>query len=403
MEKKLYIAMVGLPATGKSTIAGKIREILSKDKIKVKIFNNGNLRRSSGYKNTHRPDFYDPGNLSAVRLREEFAMTNIMRAKRYLSGKGNIAVLDATNVSQKRRQRICSILQDHPVLFIECINEDEELLDASIQTKAGHPELRKLGKKRAIKVFKERISYYKSIYSKLSQERNRLRLDSLNKRIISGRCSDNIPFYERLRDIIVTDTIENLYLIRHGETHFNVQDRIGGDSSLTDKGISQAKRLGKAFSSKSIPFIFTSTKKRTIQTAEQIKRRQKSCRLIQLSEFDEIDAGRCEGLTYEEIRKSLPHIYHSRRSDKYNYIYPEGEGYVSMQKRVTRGIKKAIYLSNNAPKIMIVGHQAINRMILSHFLYRRKSDVPFIYIPQDKYYHIVNTYDKKLFRLVWYG
>jgi hypothetical protein len=41
----------------------------------------------------------------------------------------------------------------------------------------------------------------------------------------------------------------------------------------------------------------------------------------------------------------------------------------------------------------------VNRMILSHFLYRRQDDVPFIYIPQDKFYHIVATQDRKQFQL----
>ena len=38
-------------------------------------------------------------------------------------------------------------------------------------------------------------------------------------------------------------------------------------------------------------------------------------------------------------------------------------------------------------------------MILSHFLYRREEDVPYIYVPQDKFYHIVATQTKKLFQL----
>jgi hypothetical protein len=48
---------------------------------------------------------------------------------------------------------------------------------------------------------------------------------------------------------------------------------------------------------------------------------------------------------------------------------------------------------------MIIGHQAVNRMILSHFLYRRESDVPYIYVPQDRFYHITARQDKKLFEL----
>jgi broad specificity phosphatase PhoE len=121
-----------------------------------------------------------------------------------------------------------------------------------------------------------------------------------------------------------------------------------------------------------------------------------------LEEFNEIDSGLCECMTYEEIRRKKPEIYYARKKDKYNYIYPEGEGYTSMQDRINRGIKKALYLSNPMDNIMIVGHRAANRMILSHFLFRRTEDVPYIYIPQDKFYYISSTQNKKLFQLKSY-
>jgi hypothetical protein len=70
-----------------------------------------------------------------------------------------------------------------------------------------------------------------------------------------------------------------------------------------------------------------------------------------------------------------------------------------MQERINRGIKKALYLSNPSDYIMIIGHRAVNRMILSHFLFRRKEDVPYIYIPQDKFYYISATQSKKVFQL----
>jgi hypothetical protein len=38
-------------------------------------------------------------------------------------------------------------------------------------------------------------------------------------------------------------------------------------------------------------------------------------------------------------------------------------------------------------------------MILAHFLYRRIEDVPYIYVPQNQYYHIVSMQQKKLFEL----
>ena len=129
---------------------------------------------------------------------------------------------------------------------------------------------------------------------------------------------------------------------------------------------------------------------------------QKNCHIIPLFEFNEIDSGICECMSYAEIKKNMPEIYTERKKDKYNYIYPEGEGYATMQKRIDMGIKKALYLSNHSGNIMIIGHRAVNRMILSHFLFRRKEDVPYIYIPQDKFYHISATQSKKLFQLKRY-
>ncbi len=311
----------------------------------------------------------------------------------------DVAILDATNASVKRREKIKASLSERPILFIECINNDEEILDASILRKIDLQEFGHLRQEEAIQSFKQRIAYYQSIYNPLNKERNFIKLDSLNNKIIKEEIGGDIPYYDQIRDFLVTDTVKNLYLIRHGETYFNLEDRIGGDSPLTANGAAQAWALAEHFKRKKIPLIFTSQKKRTIQTAEPIRALQQECTIIPLEEFDEIDSGICECMSYQEIRTRLPDIYFSRRQDKYNYVYPEGEGYATMQERINRGIKKAIYLSNPLDNIMIIGHRAANRMILSHFLFRRKEDVPYIYVPQDKYYYICATQNKKVFQL----
>lgn len=395
--------MVGLPARGKSVIAARLKENLVKDGIRTHIFNNGDLRRKLTGKDTSDPEFYHPKNKEGMDLREKIALINLDRAKKYLNNNGLVAILDATNVSFRRREMISLLLTDHPLLFLECINYNEEILEASIQRKVILPEFNHLERETAIQSFKKRISYYDSIYSTIKKsEANYIKLDSLNNRIIEEEILEEVPYYERIRDFLVTDSIKNLFLIRHGETFFNLENRIGGNSSLTESGIKQAKALGKYFQKKKIPVIFTSKKIRTIQTAEPIKQLQKTCIIIPLEEFNEIDAGVCECMTYEEIRDKMPNVYFSRKKDKFNYIYENGEGYSTMRERVDRGIKKAIYLSSNSENIMIIGHRAVNRMILSNFLYRRKEDVPYIFIPQDKFYHIVATQDEKLFHLKKY-
>jgi broad specificity phosphatase PhoE/predicted kinase len=391
--------MVGLPARGKSTAASKLRENLRHDRIRTRIFNNGDLRRKMIPNNTSYARFFAPDNREGVLFREKIASINMDRARKYLNKDGDVAILDATNVRLARRKKIMAQLDDHPILFIECINDDDEILRASILRKIDLPEFRHLNQEQAIESFMTRIAYYASIYETLAGEGNFIKLDSLNNRIIQEQIMDEIPYYDRLRDFLVTDAVKKLYLIRHGETYFNLENRIGGDSPLTEKGRMQAFALAEYFRKKKIPLIFTSRKRRTIETAEPIRRAQESCDIIALAEFNEIHSGECECMTYEEIRERMPHVHEARKRDKYHYVYPGGEGYVTMQERIHQGIKKAIYLSNPSDNIMIIGHRAVNRMILSHFLFRRKEDIPYVYIPQDKFYYISATQDRKLFQL----
>lgn len=402
MQDKLYIVLVGLPARGKSTIATKIRNFLRKDSVKAKIFNNGDLRRKIIPSNTSFAEFYDPNNEDAATIREKLSIMNVKRANHYLKKDGMVAILDATNASLARRELIQSHLDGHTVLHVECINDNEDILDASIRRKIDTSEFAHLDPKKAVKSFKKRISYYKNIYAPLKKEKNFIRLDSLNKKVIQEEIRETIPFYDQVRDFLVSDSVKHLYLVRHGETYFNLEDRIGGDSSLTKNGIRQAEALGEYFSKKEIPVIFTSTMARTIETAEPIWKKQKKCTIIPLTEFNEIDSGVCECMSYEEIRNNLPEVYRTRKKDKYNYVYPGGEGYITMKERINMGINKALYLSNTSKNIIIVGHRAANRMILSHFLFRREEDVPYIYIPQDRFYYISVTQDKKLFELKKY-
>lgn len=305
-NSKLYIVMVGLPARGKSTIATKIKENLKNDSVKSRIFNNGALRRRLFPRNTSVAEFYSPENREGMAVREKIAMINMERARNYLRDGGDVAILDATNASLARRKKIRSYLDDHPMLFIECINDNAESINASILRKIDTSEFRHFTKEDAIKSFEKRISYYVSIYSPLKTESDFVKVDSLNKKIIQEEIRNDLPYYEQIRDLLITDTVRHLYLIRHGETYFNLENRIGGDSSLTENGRLQAEALAKYFSKRDIPLIFTSEKKRTIQTAESIKALQKNCTIIPLAEFNEINSGICESMSYEEIRGRCP-------------------------------------------------------------------------------------------------
>ena len=402
-DEKFYIVMVGLPARGKSTLAVRLQDAFRKSRIRTRIFNNGDLRRKyRPLAETSASDFYHPDNTAAAELRRKFSWINLQQAKAYLRGKGQVAILDAANVSQERREMIETFLDDHPILFIECVNDDQDLLDMSISEKTKLPEFTRFDPQTAEKEFLRRIDYYRMIYTPLKKERNYIRMDSLQHAILDERHIDGIPLYLWIRDLLVTDAVKNLFLVRHTETTFNVMDRIGGDPPLTAQGVSQARVLGRFFSRRNISYIFTSSKQRTLQTAQSIAGMQTDCTVIALREFDEIDGGLCDEMTYKGIEENMPAVFQGRKADKYHYIYPGGESYETMKRRIEMGIKKAFFLKRHADNIMIVGHQAVNRMILAHFLYRREKDIPYIYVPQDRFYHIVATQNKRLFELRYY-
>ncbi len=404
MKGKLVIVMVGLPARGKSTMARKLARTLELDGIKVRIFNNGELRRKmdSG-ENTSSSEFFSPTNIKGKELREKISRINIEDAQAFLRGTGEVAIMDASNVTRQRRQNIVIAFPDVPLCFVECLNADEEALEANLERKAKLKEFRHLTSEMALESFIKRIAYYESIYEPLDTEANHILVDSFDSCILQERITDVLPYYDRIRDIITTRVVRNLFLVRHGETYYNLEDRIGGDSSLTEKGLEQANALAEHFATVRIPIIFTSNYERTLQTAAPIAERQDYCSIIALPEFNEIHAGVCEGMTYQEILQKMPHVARARGPNKYRYIYPEGEGYKTMEDRVHRGLKKVFFLNNYDENIMIVGHRAVNRMILSCFLSRQEEEIPYIYMPQDRYYHIQVDPHKRIFELVSYS
>lgn len=89
---------------------------------------------------------------------------------------------------------------------------------------------------------------------------------------------------------------KTLYLMRHGQTRFNVQKRIQGasDSPLTELGIEQAKMAKAFFEQENISFdaVYSSTQERACDTAEIASGRED---IIRLKGLKEMDFGSFEG------------------------------------------------------------------------------------------------------------
>uniref|UniRef100_A0A2K6QIM8 6-phosphofructo-2-kinase/fructose-2,6-biphosphatase 1 n=2 Tax=Colobinae TaxID=9569 RepID=A0A2K6QIM8_RHIRO len=135
---------------------------------------------------------------------------------------------------------------------------------------------------------------------------------------VQGHIQSRTVYY--LMNIHVTP--RSIYLCRHGESDLNLRGRIGGDSGLSVRGKQYAYALANFIQSQGISSlkVWTSHMKRTIQTAEAL-----GVPYEQWKALNEIDAGVCEEMTYEEIQEHYPEEFALRDQDKYRYRYPKGE------------------------------------------------------------------------------
>jgi broad specificity phosphatase PhoE len=173
-----------------------------------------------------------------------------------------------------------------------------------------------------------------------------------------------------------------ILLSRHGESEYNIENKIGGDSSLSENGIKYAKNLYEFCKNndKIIPkTCIISTKKRTIETSNYLKNYMNS--IDQYEELDEIDAGIAETLTYEEFESYFPIENKKRKENKLSYRYPQGESYIDLIKR-TEKISEVILNKNK--NVFIIAHRAVIRTLIYHFTKCDINTVPNIDIPLHK-------------------
>ena len=133
------IAMVGLPARGKTFISRSIVKFLNERGFECRIFNVGEYRRLSTDYSSH--DFFSSDNQKAQQLRNEFAIAALEDLCSWLAkGDGTrVAIYDATNSTKDRREIIYDTVvckYNYNLLFIESICNKPSILEANIRVSA---------------------------------------------------------------------------------------------------------------------------------------------------------------------------------------------------------------------------------------------------------------------------
>ncbi len=158
--------------------------------------------------------------------------------------------------------------------------------------------------------------------------------------------------------------MSRIYLVRHGETDWNREDRCQGclDIDLNAEGIKQAEVVAQRLSGEEIHSIYCSNLKRAYSTAEIIGQK---CNLgvIRHEALNEIHFGDWEGLTFAQLRNRPDYNYSDWRLSPHTVVFP-GEGSLSnVQKRVMKYVDEII-LKNVEKNILIVSHGGVIKLII---------------------------------------
>ncbi|XP_054114402.1 6-phosphofructo-2-kinase/fructose-2,6-bisphosphatase 3 isoform X4 [Callithrix jacchus] len=376
------IVMVGLPARGKTYISKKLTRYLNWIGVPTKVFNVGEYRREA-VKHYSSYSFFRPDNEEAMRVRKQCALAALRDVKSYLAKEGGqIAVFDATNTTRERRHMILHFAKenDFKAFFIESVCDDPTVVASNImEVKISSPDYKDCNSAEAMDDFMKRISCYEASYQPLDPDKcdrdlSLIKVIDVGRRFLVNRVQDHIQ--SRIVYYLMNIHVQprTIYLCRHGENEHNLQGRIGGDSGLSSRGKKFASALSKFVEEQNLKDlrVWTSQLKSTIQTAEALRLPYEQWKAL-----NEIDAGVCEELTYEEIRDTYPEEYALREQDKYYYRYPTGESYQDLVQR----LEPVIMELERQENVLVICHQAVLRCLLAYFLDKSAEEMPYLKCP----------------------
>lgn len=151
-----------------------------------------------------------------------------------------------------------------------------------------------------------------------------------------------------------------LFLIRHGQTDWNIKGKIQGscDIELNVTGIKQAEELSSKILKDKYKFskIYSSLQRRAVKTAE-ILSKVTNVEYISMKGLEEINLGEWQGLSWAEVKEKYPAEYKEWYINRRYTKPPKGESYQDMLQRVLISIHKII--DENCDDVVIVTHGAV--------------------------------------------
>lgn len=161
-----------------------------------------------------------------------------------------------------------------------------------------------------------------------------------------------------------------ILLARHGETPWNAEGRYQGqiDIPLSHVGEAQAAALGKRLRDVDITRAVASPLSRARHTAELALGPERASLLTTDADLQEIAHGEWEGLLASEINEKDPTRLRAWREEPQTVLMPGGESLDQVLERSWRGFARATEGLNEHDTLLLVAHDAVNRVLLCRIL-----------------------------------
>lgn len=181
----------------------------------------------------------------------------------------------------------------------------------------------------------------------------------------------------------------NLYLVRHGQTAFNLARRYQGalDSPLTALGVQQAERMGELLATL-VPAgtsMVCSPLGRTRHTAEIIMRTAGLAAPVIDPRLAEISLGAWDGMTDEDIEFAFPGARDGTTRWNWQFASPDGEGYDALAARLGAWLAEAT--ASTAP-LVAVSHGMAGRVLRGLYAGLDRDETLKQDVPQDAVFRL---------------
>mmetsp|Transcript_44728 Transcript_44728/g.117284 ORF Transcript_44728/g.117284 Transcript_44728/m.117284 type:complete len:526 (-) Transcript_44728:166-1743(-) len=406
--ERVVIAMVGLPARGKSYISKAVVRYLTFIGCPCEIFNAGNKRRTLGLAGADA-SFFDDDNKQAKARKEQMALETLEDLFAWLQCKQEglaCGIFDATNTTMARRKAVAErCARESPpikLIFLESVCDDDEILSQNYRMKLINDDYKGAStaaeQENAMRDFMSRVQAYEAVYENVTDEElaalngslrsaastiGYLQVVNAGRKLIASECTGTVCNHVLTLLQCVHLVPRKVTLVLAGESE-NDRDGIrGGDTALSAAGMTYSRAVCSMLceredASKPRAHVLSGTLRRYMQLADLLRQHQHGTqeRLhFPIKALNEMHFGSLEGLPGGRLRDSFPEEFHARAADKLKYRYPGagGESYLDL---IVQLRPIVLDIERSKDDLAIVCDVAVARVLVAYFEGVATSQIP---------------------------